>query len=145
MENLHFKIRSRWIKGMLSWIMKSYFFNNPSNLVLICCLTWLSSPESLKSFFVRIILQSNSIDLINWLVKNYLRKSIVRNKCKDTLLPVIICLSSIVYECDIHWWCCCIEYVAIWEIPVCTIFSIIPIIFLLNIWYCSYLFLGNLY
>jgi hypothetical protein len=145
MKNLHFKIGSRWIKSMLSWIMKSNLFYNPSDLMLVSCLTWFSSPESLISFLVRIILQSDCIDLINWLVKNYFRRSVVRNKCEYTLLPVIVCLNcSIVHKCDVHWWCCGVEYIAIWEIPVSPIISITPIILLLNIWYCGNLFLRYL-
>ena len=146
MENLHFKIGSWGIKSMFSWIMKSNLFYNPSDLMLVSCLTWLSSPESLISFLVRIILQSDSVDLINWLIENYFWRSVVGNKCKYTLLPVIICLNcSIVNKCDVHWWCCGVENIAIWKIPVCPIICITPIILLLNICNFSHLFLRNLY
>lgn len=129
MENLHFKIWAAWIECMLCWIMESDFLDYPSDLMLISCLTWLSCPKSLQSFFNRIILQSDCINLIESLVEYYLRRSIIRDESKYTLLPIIVCLScAIIHKCNVHRGCSSIAYVAIRKIPVCSIFQVIPII-----------------
>ena len=146
MENLHFKIRSTWIESMLSRIMESDLLDNPSNLMLISGLAWLSCPESLISFFARIINQFNCINLINWLIKWNLGRSVIRNECKHTLLPVIVCLNgAIVYEGDVHWRCSCIVDITIWEVPVCSILIIIPFILLFLVFNLNWLIFVYLY
>ena len=132
-ENLHFKIGSRTIESVLSWVVESHLVDFPWDLPLIGCREGLRSPESIeaKNTLV-VILESQFVDEVEHSRRcriNFLSLE-MWNHGKSIFLPVIVSdlnIAGHILQSDIYWRLRRICDIAICEVPVGTMLFIVPI------------------